>query len=101
MSFTHPSFRRGLRCLGMTAAVALVCAPPRPTGACSCAPNHVEVLTLEILSVTQDGAPVANTAPWANWVLSVSGARDGAIVAGRRADNGSAESSWRFYVPAR
>lgn len=63
--------------VGGALAVGSVCAPPAPAGACSCIGDSVEGLTLELESVTRDGAPVTDLSPWRGWEVGVLPSREG------------------------
>ena len=87
--------------LGAAFVALLVCSPPRPSCACSCVPNDTEVLELEILSVTRDGAPVTNLTPWSTWSFQVEASRG--YVAVRINNNAPYVPSYsvRNYAPVR
>jgi hypothetical protein len=66
-----PATRTWLMAIGCFTAFALVCAPAKPIGACSCASIVGETVSLELVSVTRDGAPVSSLAPWSEWNVTL------------------------------
>lgn len=87
--------------LGAAFVTLLVCSPPRPSCACSCAPDSVERLDLEIDSVTQDGAPVTDLSPWRGWRFEIAAYRGYVIVTGDNNDISERRFFSRHYAPVR